>query len=174
MVTMMGLFFAISADAQKFWDGGAGTKEWSDAANWLPDGVPIAMEDVILDHQWIIGNYTVTLPSGPVSVSVQSLKIVPSQGLIVLELPSTNTANPGFSLTRTSASLAIHAGGIFINASGASAGGGLLLAGSLSIHNGGKYIHRTARSNAALIDKLVQTAGTEKGIFEFDVPGTAG
>lgn len=174
MVTMMGLFFSISADAQKFWDGGAGTKEWSDAANWLPDGVPIAMEDVILDHQWIIGNYTVTLPAGPVSVSVQSLKIVPSQGLIVLELPSTNTANPGFSLTRTPASLAIHAGGIFINASGASAGGGLLLAGSLSIHNGGKYIHRTARSNAALIDKLVQTAGTEKGIFEFDVPGTAG
>jgi len=25
-----------------------------------------------------------------------------------------------------------------------------------------------------LIDRIVQTVGTEKGIFEFDVPGTAG
>ena len=174
MVTMMGLFFSISADAQKFWDGGAGTREWSDAANWLPDGVPLATDDVILSHQWIGGDYTVKLPAGPVSVSIQALHIVPSQGQIVLELPSTNTANPGLSLTSTSSSLAIHAGGIFINASGASAGGGLLLAGSLTIYNGGKYIHRTSRSNAALIDKLVQKVGTERGIFEFDVPGTAG
>ena len=150
MVTMMGLFFSISADAQKFWDGGAGTREWSDAANWLPDGVPLATDDVILSHQWIGGDYTVKLPAGAVSVSIQALHIVPSQGQIVLELPSTNTANPGLSLTSTSSSLAIHAGGIFINASGASAGGGLLLAGSLTIYNGGKYIHRTSRSNAAL------------------------
>lgn len=174
MVTMMGLFFAISADAQKFWDGGAGTKEWSDAANWQPDGVPLVMDEVILSHQWVIGDYSVVLPAGPSSVSIQSLQIVPSQGQIILELPSTNTANPGLSLTSTSVSLAIQSSGIFINASGASAGSGLLLAGSLNIYNGGKYIHRTARSNAALIDRIAQTVGTEKGIFEFDVPGTAG
>jgi hypothetical protein len=174
MVTMMGLFFAISADAQKFWDGGAGTKEWSDAANWQPDGVPLVTDEVILSHQWIIGDYSVILPAGPSSVSIQSLLITPSQGQIILELPSTNTANPGLSLTSTAVSLAIDAGGIFINTSGASAGGGLLLAGSLNIYNGGKYIHRTARSNAALIDRIAQTVGTEKGIFEFDVPGTAG
>lgn len=174
MVTMTVLFFAISADAQKFWDGGAGTQEWSDAANWQPDGVPLASDDVVLSHQWLSGDYTVKLPTGASSVSIQTLLIDPSQGKIVLELPTTNTANPGLSLSGASTALIIRSGGIFINASGASAGGGLLLAGSLSIYNGGKYIHRTARSNAAIIDKLVQSAGTEKGIFEFDVPGTAG
>lgn len=174
MVTMAGLFFAITAHAQKFWDGGAGTSEWSDAANWQPDGVPSAGEDVILNHQWVNTSFNVKLPAGATTVTIQSLQIIPSQGQIILELPSTNTANPGLSVSNTSSSMMINAGGTFINGSGASAGGGILLAGSLTIFNGGKYIHRTARSNAALIDKLVQGAGTEKGLFEFDVPGTAG
>lgn len=174
MMAMMGLFFAITANAQKFWDGGAGTSAWSDAANWQPDGVPGSGDDVILDHQWINSSYAVRLPGGAITVTVSSLQLTPSQGEIMLELPSTNTANPGLSLTKASTSLLINAGGIVVNASGASAGGGILLAGSLTIFNGGKYIHRTSRSNAALIDKLVVGVGTEKGIFEFDVPGTAG
>lgn len=174
MMVMMGLFFSISAEAQKFWDGGAGTVEWSDAANWQPDGVPLATDDVILSHQWLAGDYIVKLPAGSLSVSIQTLQIIPTQGQIILELPSANTANPGLSLTGSSSSLIIQDRGTLINASGATAGGGMLLAGGMVIYNGGKYIHRTSRSNAALIDKLVQTPGTELGIFEFDVPGSAG
>ena len=42
------------------------------------------------------------------------------------------------------------------------------------MNDGGRYVHRTPRGNAELIDKLVNEQGTEKGIFEFDVPGTSG
>ncbi|MEK9137182.1 MAG: hypothetical protein AAB393_08670, partial [Bacteroidota bacterium] len=34
--------------APKTWDGGAGTNNWGDAANWNPDGVPTSTEDVSL------------------------------------------------------------------------------------------------------------------------------
>ena len=44
----------------------------------------------------------------------------------------------------------------------------------MRINNDGRYLHNTPRGNAALIDKLSVAAGTELGIFEFDVPGTAG
>ncbi|WP_162915353.1 LamG-like jellyroll fold domain-containing protein [Paraflavitalea soli] len=33
----------------KTWDGGAGTRNWSDAANWNTDGVPTAIDDVNLN-----------------------------------------------------------------------------------------------------------------------------
>ncbi len=46
--------------------------------------------------------------------------------------------------------------------------------GNLRIENDGHYIHQTPRGNAALIDRLSTSPGTETGIFEFDVPGTAG
>lgn len=32
----------------KTWDGGAGTNNWGDAANWNPDGVPTSMENIEL------------------------------------------------------------------------------------------------------------------------------
>ncbi|HEY6193854.1 MAG TPA: putative Ig domain-containing protein, partial [Candidatus Eisenbacteria bacterium] len=32
----------------KLWDGGAGTSNWGDALNWLPDGVPTNIQDVAL------------------------------------------------------------------------------------------------------------------------------
>jgi hypothetical protein len=39
------------------------------------------------------------------------------------------------------------------------------------IRNGGRYIHQTRASHANSILKILSTApGTEKGIFDFDVP----
>jgi hypothetical protein len=91
-----------------------------------------------------------------------------------LILPSGNTAIPGLALSATGNGMIIENGGIFINASGAGSGSPFQLAGTLRIGNGGRYIHRTPRGNAELIDKLNNEPGTEKGIFEFDVPGTTG
>ncbi len=34
--------------SQKSWDGGAGTSNWNDAANWSPDGTPLVSEDVTI------------------------------------------------------------------------------------------------------------------------------
>jgi hypothetical protein len=70
--------------------------------------------------------------------------------------------------------MVIDSGGVFINASGSGSGNPFQLTGKLKINNGGKYIHRTPRGNAELIDKLNNETGTENGIFEFDVPGTTG
>ncbi|MFO6446274.1 autotransporter-associated beta strand repeat-containing protein [Erythrobacter sp. NE805] len=43
--------FAMSAPAAaQDWDGGAGTRNWSDAANWNPDGVPTNNRSVTLDQ----------------------------------------------------------------------------------------------------------------------------
>lgn len=36
--------------ATKTWDGGAGTMNWSDAANWNDDIAPTSADDVVLDN----------------------------------------------------------------------------------------------------------------------------
>ncbi len=45
------LFAMATPAAAQSWDGGAGTENWFDAANWLPDGVPIDFRAVNLDSQ---------------------------------------------------------------------------------------------------------------------------
>jgi hypothetical protein len=167
----MGCLISLWAQAQKKWDGGAGTMHWQDDANWYPDGAPLPADDVWLDNSRMEGSYRVLLPAGPVSTAVSALTIMPSSGVITLELPPGNTANPGLSI---GGALSLHPQAIFINGSGASAGSGITVTGPLRIFNGGKYIHRTGRANASLIDRLQVDAATEKGMFEFDVPGTAG
>src|SRR4029079_14368104 len=44
------LYFDLASTVtlSKTWDGGAATTNWGDAANWNPDGVPIASQDVSL------------------------------------------------------------------------------------------------------------------------------
>lgn len=169
-ILVAGCLFSLSLHAQKKWDGDAGTANWNDGANWFPDGVPVPADDVLLDNSMVTGSYSVLLPSGALTLTLSSLTLMPVSSSITLELPAGSTANPGLSL----ASLTLHPGAVFINASGATAGSGLSLSGPLRIMNGAKYIHRTSRSNASIIDRILIEPGTEKGIFEFDVPGTAG
>ncbi len=48
--------------ALKTWDGGGGNLSWNNAANWNPDGLPTAADDVIID---IAGSTeTISIPSG--------------------------------------------------------------------------------------------------------------
>jgi hypothetical protein len=144
---------------------------WRDDSNWYPDGVPLASEDVLLDNSLVEGGYRVLLPTGVLSTTVRTITILPSLAVISLELPPGNTANPGLLVT---AGISLHPHALLINASGATAGSGVAVSGSLRILNGGKYIHRTTRANASIIDRLEVDATTEKGVFEFDVPSTAG
>jgi hypothetical protein len=167
---VMGCFISFTLHAQKRWDGGAGTAFWADDANWFPDGVPLSTDDVLLDNSLVPGNYHVLLPTGAITLTLPSLTLHPGMGSITAELPAANTANPGLSVR----DLVLHPGAVFINASGASAGSGIALAGALTINNGARYVHRTQRSNAGIIDRILIQPGTEKGIFEFDVPGAAG
>ncbi|MFZ9660757.1 MAG: hypothetical protein ACO29O_02670, partial [Chitinophagaceae bacterium] len=174
MTVWLMLMLLQSGLAQKFWDGGGRTDQWSDSANWFPDGIPISTDVVILNNQFIEGDYVVSLPIGSISTQILSLTLQPTRSQIMLILPSGNTASPGLQLNAIDTGLYIHEGSILKNSSGASTGNSIQLTGKMVIYNGGRYIHQTARSNASISDKLVFPPGTTKGIFEFDVPGTAG
>lgn len=168
-------FLCLSASGQKRWDGGAGTDAWTDEQNWHPDGVPTLTDTIYLDDFQVAGHYVVRLPAGNGKAEGYSLTIRPAQNqTITLELPVSSTAVPALQLLDPTESLIINEGGIFIHASGALSGNPIQLSGKLRINNEGIYIHRTPRGNADLTTRLSSAAGTEKGIFMYDVPGTAG
>ena len=176
-ILMLWVMLCLSASAvgQKKWDGEGLDSLWSNERNWFPDGMPLPTDDVIIDNERISGGYTIMLPSGLLAVYIHSLSILPGQGnTIKVELPSTNLAAPALTIGSTGNAFRIGKSGIFINNSGASSGNPIQLNGSLSIENGGRYIHRTQRGNAAIVSILLLEPSTYHGIFEFDVPGNAG
>jgi hypothetical protein len=166
------LLLSVSvSNAQKLWDGEAGDGEWNNPLNWSDNIIPATGDDVVLDNSVLAGNYNVNFPAGTISIQVQSLLIDPASGnRIELQLPATNTANPGFIVNGLLHSMIIKQGGVFINASGASSGNPFVLEDSLKIENGGRYIHRTVRAHSTIVNVLSRAPGTEEGIFEFDIP----
>jgi hypothetical protein len=152
------------------WTGAAGDGLWATAGNWNGNTRPATGEDVIIDGSAITVNYTVMLPT--TAVTVRSLQILPMAGqTIQVILPSSNMTEPAFTATGPGYGLLIDNGGVFLNASGLASGESLLIADSIRISNGGKYIHHTRASHANNIVRLLSRApGTELGIFEFDVP----
>lgn len=165
------LLSSITIQAQKKWDGGGGDSQWSNAANWSDNTVPVATDDVLLDNTLAPASYTVQLPS--IAVTINSLTILPSLPIsIQLILPVSNTVIPGFTINGTGG-ITIGDGGVFINSSGGSPGAAIVVTDSIKIYNGGRFIHNTSNSHAAYISRLSRAPGTEKGVFEFNVPGTA-
>lgn len=159
-------------EGQIRWDGGASTANWNDAANWFPDQVPAGTDDVILDHSFVSGAYSVVLPSGAISTAVRSLQVTPTgTDSITLWLPASNTADPGLLVTGSGESLILNSYGRLINASGSVSGTGINITGIFKISNGGHYIHRTSRANAGIVSQLSLSPGTATGVFEFDTPG---
>ncbi len=159
------------------WDGEGNDGLWSNALNWDLDRVPDSSDEVILDNSLLYLSYSVTLPPGNSSVSLISLRISPAASLsISFILPVTNTAIPGLVLTGTGDALVLDRGALLRNASGAASGTPLTVTanGFFRINNGGHYIHQTAKGHTDfLVSRLSSSPGTEEGIFEFDVPGTA-
>lgn len=166
------------------WTGGAGTTAWTDAANWSGSTVPTQYDIVNLDNSTVTGSYSIDLPSGAVKTTILRLTITPSAGnTITLTLPVANTygasGDAGFVVgdnTSLTDDIIINEGGILINASGATSGNGIqvhsTVNGTCRINNGGKYVHKTARSAAGIVSLLSTAAGTETGTLEYDVPGT--
>lgn len=158
-------------NAQKYWDGEANDGKWNTAQNWFPDGVPSMADDVVLNNNFVVTNYTVSLPNDNVSIQLNSLRVL-SNGTTTttLDIPDVNTASPALTLNN----IIIGKGGVLINNSGATAGNTFLINGGMRIEDGGKYSHRTIRGNAYLISKLTYNPSNKNGVMEFDVPGTAG
>lgn len=153
------------------WDGEGGDGLWNTASNWAGDTIPTFTDDVILDNSLLAGSYQVVLPGGAVTIVIQSLIISPAAGdSIVLVIPASNTADPGLRVTGTGEAIVLNTGAILRNSSRASSGPGLAVSATFRINNGGKYIHHTSRSNASIVSQLSTAAGTQQGIFEYDVP----
>lgn len=170
-VTFFLLFILISSKAQITWDGEGGDGQWITASNWVGDIVPGISDDVLLDNSFFLTSYVVTLPGGAVTVSVNSLTITPSAGVfITFDLPSSNTADPGFIAIGPGDALVLNDRAAFFNSSGALTGTGVAITNTFRINNGGRYIHHTARGNATIVSQLSIAAGTELGQFEYDVP----
>ncbi len=167
------LLLSQSSNSQVTWDGGGDGISWNDASNWSTNTVPVLTDNVLLDNSVVIAAYTVNIPAGSVTVSINSLRITPlGLNTITILIPSTNTANPGLAVTGSGDALVLNNNGILQNSTGAAGGAvGLTVAGSFRINNGGKYIHNNERGHAAIVNQLSIAAGTELGIFEFNVPG---
>lgn len=52
-----------------FWDRGAGTDDWHDYANWSGNTIPDGSNLVILNHDYVVGNYTVRITSQDAEVN---------------------------------------------------------------------------------------------------------
>lgn len=153
------------------WDGEGADGLWNNAVNWSGNVLPTSGDDVILDNSILISNYSVNLPGGNSSVTIRSLVISPNGSFtITLVLPAANTADPGLLISGPGDALILNAGAVLKNASGASTGSGINIANTFRINNGGRYLHSTGRANASIVNQLSAAAGTETGIFEYDVP----
>lgn len=172
--TVIVLVFYAPVVAQIKWDGGGGDGLWTTAANWSGNIVPMASDNVVLNNVFITGNYTVALPPGTAATTIKTISITPAAGRsIELILPVTNTAVPAFTVTGPGYGMIINNGGIFRNASGADQGLPVVMADSLQINNGGRFIQNSDCSHAAIISVLSRAPGTEEGLFEFDIPGAS-
>ncbi|WP_188815744.1 T9SS type A sorting domain-containing protein [Hymenobacter cavernae] len=170
------LLYSIPSGAQSIgprkWDKGANTDNFFDPANWDNDQVPADGEDVVLDHQFFLGDYNVVFPAGSAPKTLNSLTINPGSGdSIRVEVPSTNTTALALTLTGVGGkALSIYDKGVFTNASGAN--GGTIVeiagtAGTLFIYNGGTYRHYSTSTHASVAENISTAAGTENGNWVF-------
>lgn len=174
-VTLSGSVTAAPAATK--WDGGGDGSSFADALNWDNDVVPSTGGDILLDHTFVAGAYTVTLPSVSTgTLSLGSLVINPGAGAaITVVLPSTNTAIDYLRFTKTTNALVIYDKGTFISSSGSGSGSTAVdvvpSGANFIIYNGGRFVHNNIRSVSDLVDNLATTLpGTETGIFQYDVP----
>ena len=171
----------FEANTPKYWTGLGDGVSWGDGLNWIRNTPPVLADEVILDNSMLGTDFLVQLPAGSSPVLVHRLSIRPAAShTITLKLPATNTANPGLAVGDSLAGtddIIVGSGGVLINASGASAGNGIQTAtvgnGGVRIEDGGRYVHASLRSASGVVPVLSTATGTEQGICEYDVPGTA-
>lgn len=157
------------------WVGKLGSS-WFEPTNWSTGAVPAATDDVLLDHSFVAVSYSVSFDQNT-AVSVQSLTVNPGVGdSIFVVVPVTNTVSNALTLSNVAAgsvALAIYNKGVVTNASGASSGAGIEVAGSgptAFIYNGGSYRQASSTTHRLVVENLSTAAGTEQGIFDFRLP----
>ncbi|MVN77056.1 T9SS type A sorting domain-containing protein [Hymenobacter sp. HMF4947] len=165
------------------WTGAANTNSWFDAANWSTRTVPnAATEEVLLDHRFVAGSYTVSIDQNT-AVAIKSLTVNPGVGDSIFALvPATNAVSPAaltLGSTTAALALAIYNRGVVTNASGAAAGtnvAGIEVAGTMAtafIYNGGSYRHASSLGHRLVAENLNVLIGTEQGIFDLRLPANA-
>jgi hypothetical protein len=171
-VSVISLLLSLYSSAQVRWDGGGGDGLWENPLNWESDILPATTDDVLLDNGLVGGNYIVTLPTGAVNTSISTLTVTPTgANTIRLIIPVGNTENPALTVTGAGDALILNTGGILQNSSGLVAPGtAILVTNTFRINNGGRYIHNSASANNSIVSRLSTQAGTETGIFEYNVP----
>lgn len=157
--------------AQKYWDGEAGDQRWDNPVNWADDLLPLSTDSVVLDNRYLPENYRVVLSD--TTVTIASLRIEPGlSARIELLLPASNLQIPALQVNGQGG-IRLLANAVITNHSGGSPGTSLLIADSLYLCNGSRYIHQCSSGHAAIVARLSRAPGTENGVFEFDVTGTA-
>jgi len=160
------------------WNGSTGNGKWSDALNWSPNILPQSTDDVLFDNITADANsYTVTFDV-TTAQSINSLRINPSTGkIITLNFPNTCTLSPALTINTVNDAIVIENGGVLNANFGSASGNPLTFAtattGKLKINNGGKFVWMCDESNQYITDRLSSDAGTETGIFEFDIQSSA-
>jgi hypothetical protein len=162
-----------SSQAQKRWDGEGGDSLWHNPINWHPNGVPEFADDVLIDNSLFHAPVWIRMGTDTAQVNTITLR---SSGSFenTLHILAHNTRMPALRLLSAENGLDIGMHTKLINSSGAPAGNPIEINGKLAIRNGGTYVHNTVRGNAYLAGKLLADSSTAKGIFIFDVPGSAG
>jgi len=173
LITVIPAFLSPAFALTKTWTGLGGNNLWATAANWNNNSLPAATDDVVLDNTGVTTDYTVTLPN--TAVQVKTLTLSPGAAHIIrLILPATNTTAPALTVGGPGYGILINNGGIFRNESGLTTGASLSIADSIRVNNGGRYIHSSRSPSASSIVQFLSKApGTERGVFEYDVPGAA-
>ncbi|MFD2286308.1 hypothetical protein GJU39_00105 [Pedobacter petrophilus] len=118
---------SITVISFKTWDGGAGTPNWSDPVNWLPDGVP-----VITDHITLSGAFTINADIAAVSADLT----MNNSGLLL-------TINAGKSLS-VAGNLTVTAGTLDVNTGTLKLAAGLSSTGTISAANGSVELNGSA------------------------------
>ncbi len=158
VLVVMSLFIANSINAQKTWDGGAGTSNWGDANNWAPNGVPAATDAVTL-----INNTTVNVNVAAVGAS---LTFPAGANNVTLNI------NSGFSLNITGTITIPRATGSSVNT--LAVGAGTLTAGSLAFTSGGnavRHIMTISTGTATISGNVTQTGSTGSASITFTGTG---
>lgn len=164
---------AFERSKLKKWDRGAGNDNWTDHANWVPDGIPLASDSVVLDHEYYGGNYTVVLHN--IQTTVSSLRVQPTRGAytILLNIPTTNTVADNLRITATGFNaLSIHARGRITNRHAGATNVNSILVDGIAGHGvlldtAGYYCHGTVTRDIPL---LLNLEAKLNSTFEYDAP----
>jgi hypothetical protein len=173
LTTLCLLLCLLNIKAQQHWDGEGNDGKWSNPLNWSGDVLPSVASSVILNNHYVDTSYSIELDTLIGAVTIGSLEISPSfNRQIKFIIPGYNKIAPALSFSLAN-SLVINNGGALLNSSGASSGTVIILYDSVYIFNGGRYVHNTPRAHASFVSLLSRKPGTEKGVFEFDVPNAS-